>query len=62
MENSQTDKKTLDSIREEVEKLNSIIILLETDLEMQHTDSVYANIIKVIHGLVKSVRDKLEKI
>lgn len=48
--------KTKERIEENLQKAVSIIILLENDMNLQNSDGVGANAVKVIHDILKAVQ------
>lgn len=60
MENNQTPTD-LSSATEKLQDALSLIILLENDLGMQHSDEIYPRILKMLHQIIKSVQQDLQQ-
>ena len=47
-------KKELNTINEKLQDALSLLIILENDFQLQHTDEVYQRTIHIIHEILKS--------
>lgn len=59
MEKNHTDKNVSSAMKKLQDAL-SLIILLENDLSMQHSDEIYPRIMKMLHQTIKSAQQDLQ--
>ena len=62
MEKRNSDSLRLQELRDSLQEIISVLIVLETDMSVENPDGIYGRVIKIIHRMLVEVQHTVEEL